>query len=67
MKQLQIDIEKLGTYFINKHEILLINSDKTPNPTIDRSQVILDFFTYEFEFLYSKVIILLYSTNLFRI
>jgi hypothetical protein len=67
MKQLELDIEKLGTYFINKHEILLIDSDKTPNPTIDRSQIILDFFNYEFEFLYSKVTKSLYSTNLFRI
>lgn len=56
MKQLELDFEKIGTHYINKHEILLINSNKTPNPTIDRSQVILDFFTYEFEFLYSKVI-----------
>jgi len=67
MKQLELDIEKLGTYFINKHEILLIDSDKTPNPTIDRSQIILDFFNYEFEFLYSKVTKSLYSTNLFLI
>lgn len=55
MKQLEIDIEKIGTYYINKHESLIINSDKTPNPIIDRSQMILDFFTYEYEFLYSKV------------
>ena len=61
MKQLELDFEKIGTHYINKHEILLINSNKTPNPTIDRSQVILDFFTYEFEFLYSKVIKIVYK------
>lgn len=50
-----MDLEKIGTYYINKHEVLIINTDNTPNPLIDRSQVILDIFQFEFEFLYSKV------------
>ena len=55
LKQLEMDLEKIGTYYINKHEVLIINTDNTPNPLIDRSQVILDIFQFEFEFLYSKV------------
>lgn len=55
MKELETEMSKLGTFFINKHEILVINIDNMPNPIIDRSQVILDLFTCEYEYLFSKL------------
>lgn len=55
MKELEMEMSKLGTFFINKHEILVINIDNVPNPIIDRSQVILDLFTCEYEYLFSKL------------
>jgi hypothetical protein len=54
MKQLEEDLAKLGTYFITRREELVANTDKVPNPFVDRSQVILDLFTSEYDYLYSK-------------
>lgn len=54
MKQLEEDLSKLGTHFITRREELVVNTDQVPNPFVDRSQVILDLFTSEYDYLYSK-------------
>ena len=54
MKQLEEEFCKIGTYYIQKKEILIVDVDVVPNPFIDRTQVILDLFINEFDFLYAK-------------
>ena len=54
MKQLEEEFCKIGTYYIQKKEKLIVDTDVVPNPFIDRTQVILDLFINEFDFLYSK-------------
>jgi len=54
MKQLEEEFCKIGTYFIQKKEKLIVDVDVVPNPFIDRTQVILDLFINEFDFLYAK-------------
>ena len=54
MKQLEEEFCKVGTYFIQKKEKLIVDVDVVPNPFIDRTQVILDLFINEFDFLYAK-------------
>ena len=54
MKQLEDEFCKIGTYYIQKKEKLIVDTDKVPNPFIDRTQVILDLFLNEFDFLYAK-------------
>ena len=54
MKQLEEEFCKIGTYYIQKKEKLIVDIDVIPNPFIDRTQVILDLFMSEFDFLYAK-------------
>ena len=54
MKQLEEEFCKIGTYYIQKKEKLIVDVDVVPNPFIDRTQVILDLFMNEFDFLYAK-------------
>ena len=54
MKQLEEEFCKIGTYYIQKKEKLIVDIDVVPNPFIDRTQVILDLFINEFDFLYAK-------------
>ena len=54
LKILEEELGKIGTHFIQKQEVLVVNTDNVPNPFIDRSQVILDLYQHEFDFLYSK-------------
>ena len=54
MKQLEDEFCKIGTYYIQKKEKLIVDTDKVPNPFIDRTQVILDLFLNEFDYLYAK-------------
>ena len=54
MKQLEEEFCKIGTYYIQKKEKLIVDTDVVPNPFIDRTQVILDLFINEFDFLYAK-------------
>ena len=54
MKQLEEEFCKVGTYYIQKKERLIVDTDAVPNPFIDRTQVILDLFINEFDFLYAK-------------
>ena len=54
MKQLEEEFCKIGTYYIQKKEKLIVDTDVVPNPFIDRTQVILDLFMNEFDFLYAK-------------
>jgi len=54
MKQLEDEFCKIGTYYIQKKEKLIVDTDKVPNPFIDRTQVILDLFLSEFDYLYAK-------------
>ena len=54
MKQLEEEFCKIGTYYIQKKEKLIVDVDVVPNPFIDRVQVILDLFMNEFDFLYAK-------------
>ena len=54
MKQLEEEFCKIGTYYIQKKEKLIVDVDVVPNPFIDRTQVILDLFINEFDFLYAK-------------
>jgi len=54
MKQLELEMAKIATFFIQKSELLVTNTENIPNPIIDRSQVILDLFVNEFEYLNAK-------------
>ena len=54
MRQLEDEFCKIGTYYIQKKEKLIVDTDKVPNPFIDRTQVILDLFLNEFDYLYAK-------------
>ncbi len=54
MEQLENELGKIGTYYINKREELMVDTEKHSNPIIDRSQTILDLFTKEYEFLQAK-------------
>ena len=54
MKQLEDEFCKIATFYIQKKEKLIVDTDKVPNPFIDRTQVILDLFLNEFDFLYAK-------------
>lgn len=54
MKDLEKHLAKIGTYFIHQKESLVINPDSTPNPILDRSQIIYDLFDCELEYLTAK-------------
>ena len=54
MKFLDELLSKIATYFINIKESLVITTENTPNPLLDRSQIILDIYSCELDFLNTK-------------
>lgn len=54
MDQLENELGKIGSYYIHKREELIVDYETTSDSMIDRSQILLDLFTKEFEFLYAK-------------
>ena len=54
LKDLERHFALIGTYYINAKESLVINTEQMPNSLIDRTEVILDLFSCEVDYLNSK-------------
>ena len=54
MKELDILLTKVATFYINNKESLVISTENTPNPMLDRTQIIMDIYSCELDYLNAK-------------
>lgn len=58
MKDLEEEILKIGSYYITKHESLMVSENEKPYPTIDRITLLEDLLEQELEFHFNKVVLI---------